>query len=83
MAKKKPTRKSFASRLPAARSAYGRLVADISQLLEMARREAARTVNRLLTATFWDIGRRLVEFEQGGNARAEYVKRCSNAWRRT
>ncbi|MEX1223413.1 MAG: DUF1016 N-terminal domain-containing protein, partial [Pirellulales bacterium] len=25
-----------------------------------------------MTATYWEIGRRIVEFEQGGEARAEY-----------
>ena len=46
--------------------AYGLLVSGISALLGQARRLAARTVNRLLTATYWDIGRRIIEFEQGG-----------------
>src|SRR5581483_5580168 len=31
-----------------------------------------RAVNSILTATYWEIGRRIVEFEQGGKARAEY-----------
>lgn len=35
-------------------------------------RTSARTVNSILTATYWEIGRRIVEFEQGGEARAEY-----------
>ncbi|MGD9728735.1 MAG: YhcG family protein [Nitrospiraceae bacterium] len=51
---------------------YGRLVSDISGLLEEARRSAVRTVNSMLTATYWEVGRRIVEFEQGGRARAEY-----------
>jgi len=51
---------------------YGRLVTDISGLLEQARRGAARAVNAVLTATYWEIGRRIVEHEQGGAARAEY-----------
>lgn len=51
---------------------YGRLVSDISGLLEQARRGAARSVNAILTATYWEIGRRIVEHEQGGKARAEY-----------
>jgi hypothetical protein len=53
-------------------SGYGTLVAGISDLLERARRTAARAVNGVLTATYWEVGRRLVEFEQGGQARAEY-----------
>ncbi len=52
--------------------AYGALVAGISDLLENARRSAARAVNGILTATYWEVGRRVVEFEQGGQARAEY-----------
>lgn len=51
---------------------YGSLVSDISVLLEQARRTAVRSVNRILTATYWEIGRRIVEFEQGGKERADY-----------
>jgi predicted nuclease of restriction endonuclease-like (RecB) superfamily len=54
------------------RKGYGRLVASISALLEQARQAAARAVNRLLPPTYWEIGRRIVEHEQGGKARAEY-----------
>lgn len=51
---------------------YGRLVSDIAGLLEQARRSAARSVNAVLTATYWEVGRRIVEHEQGGKARAAY-----------
>jgi len=51
---------------------YSSLVTDISTLLEQARRTAVRAVNNVLTATYWEIGRRIVEFEQGGKAKAEY-----------
>lgn len=51
---------------------YGSLVDGIGALLEQSRRQAVRTVNSLLTATYWEIGRRIVEFEQRGEARAEY-----------
>jgi len=47
-------------------------VSDISGLLEQARRTAARSVNSILTVTYWEIGRRIVEYEQEGRARAEY-----------
>ncbi|GLC97432.1 hypothetical protein Tamer19_68410 [Cupriavidus sp. TA19] len=33
---------------------------------------AARSVNALMTASYWEIGRRIVEFEQGGQDRAAY-----------
>ena len=51
---------------------YGGLLTGISELLDQARRMSARTVNNILTATYWEIGRRIVEYEQGGKARAEY-----------
>src|SRR5438552_5950398 len=51
---------------------YGGLIGDIAELLETARRNAAQAVNALMTATYWEIGRRIVEFGQGGKARAEY-----------
>jgi predicted nuclease of restriction endonuclease-like (RecB) superfamily len=51
---------------------YDGLVGEISALLEQSRRTTARTINSILTATYWEIGRRIVEFEQGGEARAEY-----------
>jgi len=67
--KKKPHRKTI-SLTPSAE--YGGLIGGIAELLEAARRTAARTVNALMTATYWEIGRRIVEFEQGGEKRAEY-----------
>ena len=60
------------ARTPAAAGEYDRLVSDISRLLEQARRGAARSVNAILTATYWQIGRRIVEHEQGCKVRAEY-----------
>lgn len=53
-------------------SNYEGLVADLSQLLEDARRVSARAVNTVITATYWEFGRRIVEFEQGGEKRAGY-----------
>jgi predicted nuclease of restriction endonuclease-like (RecB) superfamily len=41
-------------------------------LLAEARRQSARSVNAILTATYWEIGRRIVEFIQQGETRAEY-----------
>ena len=51
---------------------YSSVLSDIAELLETARRSSARSVNAIMTATYWEIGRRIVEFEQGGEARAEY-----------
>jgi predicted nuclease of restriction endonuclease-like (RecB) superfamily len=60
--------------MPPARrdSRYSGLVRDVSTLLESARSASARAVNTLITATYWEIGRRVVEFEQGGARRAAY-----------
>lgn len=51
---------------------YGGIRSDIVALLEAARHAAARSVNALMTASYWEIGRRIVEFEQGGRDRAAY-----------
>ena len=54
--------------------AYGHLVRGIAELLETARRASVRSVNAIMTAAYWMIGRRMVEYEQGGKTRAEYGK---------
>jgi len=51
---------------------YDGLLTDLSNLLEQARYAAARSVNAIMTASYWEIGRRIVEFEQRGERRAEY-----------
>ncbi len=65
-----------------ASASYGDVHAGIVDLLEAARRSAVRSVNALMTASYWEIGRRIVEFEQGGEERAEYgealLKRLGN-----
>ena len=48
------------------------LFAEVRALLHVARDAAARQVNTLLVLTNYEIGRRIVEHEQGGEARAEY-----------
>ena len=65
-------RKKATALIPSGAAAYGGLVTGIADLLDQARRGAARAINSVLTATYWEIGRRIVEFEQGGKARAEY-----------
>ncbi len=53
---------------------YPALIKDLGSLLESARRASARAVNALMTATYWEAGRRIVEYEQGGARRAAYGK---------
>ena len=51
---------------------YGNIHAGIVELLKAARSAAARNVNAMMTAVYWDIGRRIVTFEQRGEPRAGY-----------
>lgn len=51
---------------------YSGIHDGIVALVEATRYAAARNVNALMTASYWEIGRRIVEFEQGGQDRAAY-----------
>ena len=68
--KKRATAKPVKSAAPVV--AYGGLISGIGKLLETARHSTVRVVNSFMTATYWEVGRRIVEFEQGGKKRAGY-----------
>ena len=51
---------------------YDAILTDLAGLLDAARRLTARSVNALMTATYWTIGRRIVDHEQHGEDRAAY-----------
>jgi predicted nuclease of restriction endonuclease-like (RecB) superfamily len=51
---------------------YQDFLSEVSTLLAAARKQAARAVNTVLVATYWELGRRIIEFEQGGKERAGY-----------
>ena len=53
-------------------SGYAEVCSAIVELLQAARQTAARNVNALMTASYWEIGRRIVEAEQKGKRRAGY-----------
>lgn len=53
---------------------YVTVLGAVVELMEAARRATARSVNAIMTATYWEIGRRIVELEQRGESRAEYGK---------
>ncbi|CAB3801416.1 PDDEXK nuclease domain-containing protein [Pararobbsia alpina] len=44
----------------------------VAEVIESARRAAVRNVNAIMTAAYWEIGRRIVNCEQEGQARAGY-----------
>ena len=57
---------------PQKQNNYAALIDDINFVLESSRKISARSVNVLLTATYWAIGRKIIEYEQNGSDRADY-----------
>ncbi|WP_420447250.1 PDDEXK nuclease domain-containing protein [Candidatus Palauibacter sp.] len=53
---------------------YEAIFGEVSEIVEAARRSAARSVNAAMTAAYWLIGRQIAELEQEGRSRAEYGK---------
>lgn len=51
------------------------LLAKLGDLIRQARQRALRAVDTIQVQTCWELGRHIVEFEQGGAARAAYGKR--------
>lgn len=54
---------------------YNSLISSIGSLLEEARKKAYSQINQILVKAYWEIGKRIVEFEQSGKERAEYGSR--------
>ncbi len=57
---------------PVKAASYPSLLRTLVTLLDEARRASARTVNVIMTATYWQVGRHIIEFEQAGERRAGY-----------
>lgn len=51
---------------------YEELVSGLVELLASARNASARAINAIMTTAYWELGRRIVEHEQGGKKRAGY-----------
>lgn len=51
------------------------LLTDLRRLVIAARDRDLRAVDVVQVQTYWQVGRHLVEFEQGGSPRAEYGER--------
>jgi len=79
----RPGQKIVRKNAPAPLVGYEDLFAEVAQVIEDARRAAARQVNAVMTITYWLVGRRIVEQEQGGKARPATAKRFSNVSRPT
>jgi len=54
---------------------YQQLVSHISDTFVQGQKKAVLAVNSHLVETYWKIGEYIVEYEQGGNVRAEYGKK--------
>ena len=52
--------------------AYNQLVQVIGDLLLEGRKQAGNAVNSILVHTYWQMGKYIVEFEQGGSAKSKY-----------
>ena len=68
----KTGRSVVAQKALALSAGYVDVRSGIVELLNAARLTAARNVNALMTASYWEIGRRIVEAEQKGKRRAGY-----------
>jgi len=55
---------------------YQTLKKEIGELLAKGREQAGRAVNTILSQTYWQIGRHIVEFEQGRSGGCQ--KDCVN-----
>ncbi len=67
---KRPQKKALGKRGSATPAGYDSMLTEVVRLLEDSRRASARAVNAVMTATYWEVGRRIVEGEQSGAKRA-------------
>lgn len=71
---RRPSKKALAERGSDASAGYDSVLTEVVRLLEDSRRTSARAVNAVMTATYWEVGWRIVEGEQSGSKRAGYGK---------
>ncbi|MFH1825337.1 MAG: PDDEXK nuclease domain-containing protein [Candidatus Firestonebacteria bacterium] len=68
--------------LPSKISNYDNILNNISEIIECARKKTIRQINTIITQTYWEIGKIIVEEEQKGRQRARYgeylIKRLSD-----
>ena len=53
---------------------FNRLCSDACSIIDAGRKHAYQAVNTVMVYSYYELGRRIVEEEQGGEARAEYGK---------
>ena len=52
----------------------GEFISDVHSIIEKGRQQAYASVGQISITTFWNVGKRIVEEEQFGEARAAYGK---------
>jgi len=52
---------------------YSELITNLVSFIEQGRKAVVRYVNTILVATYWLIGRRIIEYEQKGEKRAKII----------
>lgn len=60
-------------------SDFEKMIQDIELLVNKSKTELMVSVNKVMTVTYWNIGKYIVEFEQGGKTKAEYGKELLSA----
>ena len=55
---------------------YDDLISQIERLVEAGRNKALIAVNQVMVATYWAVGRYIVEYEQEGNEKQSMVRSC-------
>jgi len=68
-------RKRDADLVPADDGAHDALVADLRRIIDEGRGRAAAAINTEIVQTYWKIGERIIQEEQGGVERAGYGDR--------
>ena len=58
--------------LPKPQAGLRSLLGELRGLIREARQQALRAVDQVQVQTCWEVGRHIVEFEQGGRTRAAY-----------
>lgn len=55
-------------------SIYQKLIENIGETYQTARTQVVSAVNTQMLKAYWEIGKHIIEFEQGGKLKAEYGK---------
>jgi DUF1016 N-terminal domain len=51
---------------------YSQLLSQLEQVISDGRKKAITAVNQSMVVAYWNVGQRIVQFEQDGKTRAEY-----------